>query len=132
MESMTNGPHLLGGARAGYRLGNGELVDSTMHDALFCAFDELGMGAATETYTKMKNISGQEQDNFAAMSHGRAAEAQKNGLFEDEIVPVPVPQRRATRSWSPRTRASARRPPPSRWPSCARPSPRPGCTWPTS
>jgi acetyl-CoA C-acetyltransferase len=52
------------------------------------------MGAATETYTKMKNISRQEQDNFAAMSHGRAAEAQKNGLFEDEIVAVPVPQRR--------------------------------------
>jgi acetyl-CoA C-acetyltransferase len=94
MESMTNGPHLLTGARAGYRLGNAELVDSTMHDALFCAFDELGMGAATETYTKMKAISRQEQDAFAAMSHGRAAEAQKNGVFDDEITPVPVPQRK--------------------------------------
>jgi acetyl-CoA C-acetyltransferase len=94
MESMTNGPHLLSGARSGYRLGDGELVDSTMHDALFCAFDELGMGAATETYTKMKSISRQEQDAFAAMSHGRAAEAQKNGVFEEEIVPVPVPQRK--------------------------------------
>src|SRR3954447_3197167 len=94
MESMTNGPHLLQGARAGYRLGNGELVDSTNHDALFCAFDKLGMGAATETYTKIKNISRAEQDAFAAMSHGRAAEAQKNGVFDDEIVPVPVPQRR--------------------------------------
>jgi acetyl-CoA C-acetyltransferase len=94
MESMTNGPHLLTGARAGYRLGNAEVVDSTMHDALFCAFDELGMGAATETYTKMKDISRQEQDAFAAMSHGRAAEAQKNGVFDDEITPVPVPQRK--------------------------------------
>jgi acetyl-CoA C-acetyltransferase len=94
MESMTNAPHLLPGARAGYRLGDGTLVDSMMYDGLFCAFDELGMGAATETYTKMKNISRQEQDAFSAMSHGRAAEAMKNGVFEDEIVPVPVPQRK--------------------------------------
>jgi acetyl-CoA C-acetyltransferase len=94
MESMTNGPHLLMGARAGYRFGNGELIDATSHDALFCAFDDLAMGAATETYTKIKNISRDEQDAFAAMSHGRAAEAQKNGVFEDEIVPVPVPQRK--------------------------------------
>jgi acetyl-CoA C-acetyltransferase len=94
MESMTNGPHLLSGVRSGYRLGNAEVVDSTMHDGLFCAFDEIGMGAATETYTKIKNISREEQDAFAAMSHGRAAEAQKNGVFEDEITPVPVPQRK--------------------------------------
>jgi acetyl-CoA C-acetyltransferase len=94
MESMTNAPHLLPGARAGYRLGNGELVDSTMHDGLFCAFDELGMGAATETYTKIKGISREEQDAFSAASHGRAAAAMKNGVFEDEIVPVPVPQRK--------------------------------------
>jgi acetyl-CoA C-acetyltransferase len=57
MESMTNAPHLLPAARAGYRLGDGELVDSTMYDGLFCTFDELWMGAATETYTKLKNIS---------------------------------------------------------------------------
>ena len=94
MESMTNAPHLLSGARAGYRLGNGELVDSTMYDGLFCTFDELGMGAATETYTKIKNISRAEQDAFSAASHGRAAAAMKNGVFEDEIVPVPVPQRK--------------------------------------
>ena len=94
MESMTNAPHLLPGARAGYRLGNGELVDSMMHDGLFCAFDQLGMGAATDSYTKMKQISREEQDAFAAMSHGRAAEAMKNGTFEEEIVPVPVPQRK--------------------------------------
>jgi len=94
MESMTNAPHLLPGARAGYRLGHGELVDSTMYDGLFCTFDELGMGAATETYTKIKSISRAEQDAFSAASHGRAAAAMKNGVFEDEIVPVPVPQRK--------------------------------------
>jgi acetyl-CoA C-acetyltransferase len=94
MESMTNAPHLLAGARAGYRLGNGELVDSTLHDGLFCAFDQLGMGAATETYTKLRGIGREEQDAFAALSHGRAAAAQKNGVFEDEIVPVAVAQRR--------------------------------------
>jgi acetyl-CoA C-acetyltransferase len=94
MESMTQGPYLLAGARAGYRYGNGELVDATAHDALFCAFDQLGMGAATETYTKIRNISRDEQDAYAAMSHGRAADAGKNGLFDDEIIPVAVKQRK--------------------------------------
>jgi acetyl-CoA C-acetyltransferase len=94
MESMTQGPYLLPGARQGYRYGNAELVDATAHDALFCSFDQLGMGAATETYTKMRNISREEQDAYSAMSHGRAAAAMKNGLFDEEIVPVPVPQRK--------------------------------------
>jgi acetyl-CoA C-acetyltransferase len=94
MESMTQGPYLLPGARAGYRYGDAEVVDATAHDALFCSFDELGMGAATETYTKLRGISREEQDAYAAMSHGRAAEAMKNGLFDEEIVPVPVPQRK--------------------------------------
>ena len=94
MESMTNGPYLLPGARAGYRYGNGEIVDSTAHDALFCAFDQLGMGAATETYTKLRNISRDEQDAYSAMSHGRAAAAMKNGVFDDEVVPVAVPHRK--------------------------------------
>jgi len=94
MESMTNGPYLLPGARAGYRYGNNEIVDATSHDALFCAFDELGMGAATESYTKIRGISREDQDAYAASSHGRAAAAMKNGLFADEIVPVPVPQRK--------------------------------------
>jgi acetyl-CoA C-acetyltransferase len=94
MESMTNAPYLLPGARSGYRLGNGELVDSTMYDGLFCTFDKLGMGAATETYTKLKNISRAEQDAFSAASHGRAAAAIKNGVFDEEIVPIPVPQRK--------------------------------------
>jgi acetyl-CoA C-acetyltransferase len=94
MESMTSAPHLLPQARAGYRMGSGELVDSMMHDGLFCTFDELGMGAATETYTKLANISREEQDAVSAASHGRAAAAMKNGVFDEEIVPVPVPQRR--------------------------------------
>jgi acetyl-CoA C-acetyltransferase len=94
MESMTQGPYLLPKARGGYRYGNGEIVDSTAHDALFCSFDQLGMGAATETYTKLRGISRDEQDAYSAASHGRAAEAQKNGLFDDEIVAVAVPQRR--------------------------------------
>ncbi len=94
MESMTQGPYLLPKARGGYRYGNDEIVDATAHDALFCAFDQLGMGAATETYTKLRGISRDEQDAYSAGSHGRAAEAQKNGLFDDEIVAVEVPQRR--------------------------------------
>src|SRR6266702_2058668 len=74
--------------RAGsrYRLGSGELVDSMVHDGLFCAFDKLGMGAATETYTKLAQISREEQDAFSAMSHGRAAAAMKNGVFGGEIT----------------------------------------------
>ena len=94
MESMTQGPYLLPKARGGYRYGNDEIIDATAHDALFCAFDQLGMGAATETYTKLRGISREEQDAYSAGSHGRAAEAQKNGLFDDEIVTVEVPQRR--------------------------------------
>jgi acetyl-CoA C-acetyltransferase len=94
MESMTNGPYLLPQARAGYRYGNAEMVDATAHDALFCQFDQLGMGAATETYTKLRNISREEQDHYSAASHARAAAAMKNGLFDEEIAAVPVPQRK--------------------------------------
>jgi acetyl-CoA C-acetyltransferase len=94
MESMTNGPYLLPGARQGYRYGDGKLVDSTAHDALFCAFDLMGMGDATDRYNAKLGISREEQDAFAAQSHQRATEAAKNGLFDDEIVNVEVPQRR--------------------------------------
>ena len=94
MESMTQCPYLLPGARAGYRYGDTTVLDATSHDALYCQFDQLGMGAATETYTKLKSISREEQDAYSAMSHGRAAEAMKNGVFDEEIVPVPVKQRK--------------------------------------
>jgi acetyl-CoA C-acetyltransferase len=94
MESMTGGPYLLPGARAGFRYGDTKLIDSTSHDALFCAFDLMGMGAATDQYNAKLGINREEQDHYAAMSHQRAAEAAKNGLFDDEIVNVEVPQRR--------------------------------------
>jgi acetyl-CoA C-acetyltransferase len=95
MESMTRAPHLLPEARAGYRLGDGKLVDAMMFDGLFCAFDVCAMGAGTEKYTKAaKGITRDRQDAFAAASHERASAAQKEGRFADEIVNVSVPQRK--------------------------------------
>jgi acetyl-CoA C-acetyltransferase len=94
MESMTQGPYLLPGARAGYRYGDNTVVDATAHDALFCAFDIRGMGDSTDFYGKQRNITREDQDEYAAMSHERATEARKHGLFDDEIVDVSVPQRR--------------------------------------
>ena len=94
MESMTNAPYLLPGARGGYRYGNATLVDSTLHDGLFCTIEQRGMGDATEDYNRALGISRQEQDAYAARSHERAAAAMKNGVFDDEITPVEIPQRR--------------------------------------
>jgi acetyl-CoA C-acetyltransferase len=95
MESMTQAPYLLPGARAGYRAGDQTVVDSMMYDGLFCAFDVCAMGAGTERYTReMGGITRAEQDEFAARSHERAAAAIKDGLFAEEIVPVEVPQRK--------------------------------------
>jgi acetyl-CoA C-acetyltransferase len=94
MESMTNGPYLLPGARGGYRYGDNKVVDATSHDALYCAFDLRGMGDSTDFYGKQQKITREAQDEYSAMSHERAAEARKKGLFDDEIVNVTVPQRR--------------------------------------
>jgi acetyl-CoA C-acetyltransferase len=94
MESMTNGPYLLPGARAGYRYGDNKIVDATAHDALFCAFDLRGMGDSTDFYSKARQISREDQDAYSAQSHERALTARKNGLFDDEIVNVEVPQRK--------------------------------------
>ncbi len=94
MESMTLAPYLLPGARAGYRAGDQKVVDSMMHDGLFCAFDCLAMGAATERYSRAAEIARERQDAFAATSHERAARAIKEGRLADEIVPVSVPQRK--------------------------------------
>jgi len=94
MESMTKAPYLLPGARAGYRMGNGELIDSMILDGLWCAFDGVHMGAGTEKYNAQYSISRQQQDEFAAQSHERAAAAIKDGRFADEITPVEVPQRK--------------------------------------
>jgi acetyl-CoA C-acetyltransferase len=94
MESMSNAPYLLPGARAGYRLGDQTVVDSLMYDGLFCAFDQCAMGAGTEKYAASAGLAREAQDQLAAASHQRAALAAKNGLFDDEIVAVQVPQRR--------------------------------------
>jgi acetyl-CoA C-acetyltransferase len=94
MESMTQAPYLLPGARAGYRIGDATLVDSMMYDGLFCAFDKCAMGLATERYNGADGVSRERQDAFSALSHERAAAAIKDGKFADEIVPVKVPQRK--------------------------------------
>ena len=94
MESMTQAPYLLPGARAGYRIGDGTLVDSMMYDGLFCAFDQRAMGLSTEIYNGADGVSRERQDAFSALSHERAAAAIKDGKFGEEIVPVNVPQRK--------------------------------------
>jgi acetyl-CoA C-acetyltransferase len=95
MESMTNAPYLLPGARAGYRMGDGTLVDAMIYDGLWDAFDDIHMGSGTEGYTKAKeHMTRERQDALAAASHERAAAAIKEGRFVDEIVPVSVPQRK--------------------------------------
>ena len=95
MESMTNAPYLLPGARAGYRMGNNEVVDSMINDGLWCAFDAVHMGAGTENYVgQVGNITREAQDEAAAKSHERAAAAQKEGRFADEITPVSIKQRK--------------------------------------
>ena len=93
MESMTNAPYLLPGARAGYRLGDQKVVDSMMFDGLTCAFDQCAMGLATERYNKGR-ITRARQDEFSARSHQLAAAAIASGKFAGEIVGVPVPQRK--------------------------------------
>jgi len=94
MESMTNAPYLLPGARAGLRMGDGQVVDSMMFDGLFCAIDQVAMGAGTEKYAATRGLSRESQDQFAALSHERAVAAQRDGLFEAEIVNVEIPQRK--------------------------------------
>ena len=94
MESMTNAPYLMPGARAGYRAGDKTVVDSMMYDGLFCAFDACAMGAGTEKYAASAGLAREPQDEFSAQSHERAAAAHKDGRFDAEMVPVSVPQRR--------------------------------------
>ena len=93
MESMTNAPYLADGARAGFRYGNTELRDAIIADGLWCAFDACLMGLGTERYTG-GSISRQAQDELAAASHERAANAIKDGRLADEIAPVSIPQRK--------------------------------------
>ena len=94
MESMTGAPHLLPGARTGFKYGSAELLDAMAYDGLTDAFDHLSMGESTQRHASRLGISRREQDEFSARSHQRAAEAIKNGLLDDEIVAVQIPQRR--------------------------------------
>jgi acetyl-CoA C-acetyltransferase len=94
MESMTNAPYLLPGARGGYRAGDKKVIDSMMYDGLFCAFDVCAMGAGTEKYAASAGLERGPQDEFSALSHELAAAAIKEGRFADEIVEVAVPQRK--------------------------------------
>ena len=94
MESMTNAPYLLPEARSGYRLGDAHIVDSMTHDGLFCAFDSCMMGESSDLKNAQLEITREQQDQWSARSHRRAAEATDAGTFANEIVPVEVPQRR--------------------------------------
>ena len=94
MESMTNAPHLLPKSRQGVKYGSIEMLDVAAHDGLTDPFDHVSMGVSTEGQNAKLGISREEQDEFSARSHQRAAEATKNGLFDEEIVPVEIPQRR--------------------------------------
>ncbi|GAB3144779.1 acetyl-CoA C-acetyltransferase [Microbispora hainanensis] len=94
MESMTNAPHLLPGLRKGVKYGSAGILDAMAHDGLTDAFDQIAMGESTEHHNARLGLTREEQDEFSARSHQRAAEATEKGLFDDEIVPVPLPQRK--------------------------------------
>ena len=95
MESMTNAPHVLPKSREGFKYGDVSLVDSMAYDALFDQFTNQAMGNLTETRNvEVDKLTREEQDAFSARSHQRAAEAWKNGVFDEEVVPVEIPQRK--------------------------------------
>jgi len=95
MESMTQAPHLLPGSRDGFKFGDVKLVDSMAYDALYDQATQQAMGGLTEQINaEGVKLTRLEQDEFAAASHQKAAEAWKNGLFDDEVVPVTIPQRK--------------------------------------
>ncbi|RZS32504.1 acetyl-CoA C-acetyltransferase [Herbihabitans rhizosphaerae] len=93
-ESMTQAPHLLPKSRSGFKYGDVTLQDHLAYDGLFCAFDQVAMGASTEKYNTRYGLTRDEQDAFAAASHQKAATAIAEGRFADEIAPVSVPQRK--------------------------------------
>ncbi len=96
MESMSNAPYLLpaAGAREGFRLGHGELVDSMIHDGLWDAYENFHMGCCGEAVAETYGISRQAQDEYAVGSHRKAIAAIDAGRFKAEIVPVPIPQKK--------------------------------------
>jgi acetyl-CoA C-acetyltransferase len=93
-ESMTQAPHLLPKSRSGFKYGDTTLVDHMAYDGLFCAFDQVAMGASTEKYNSRYGLTREEQDAFAAASHQKAAAAIAEGRFDAEIAPVEIPQRK--------------------------------------
>ncbi|MFC4493805.1 acetyl-CoA C-acetyltransferase [Streptomyces ovatisporus] len=93
-ESMTNAPHLLPKSREGYKYGAVQMLDAMAHDGLTDSFENVAMGESTEKHNTRLGIARPEQDEIAALSHQRAAAAQKNGLFDAEITPVEIPQRK--------------------------------------
>ena len=93
-ESMTNAPYLLPNARSGYRMGDGKIVDSMIKDGLTEAFSQVHMGMTAENIAEQWNISREEQDEFALQSQLKCEAAQKAGKFDDEIVKIPIPQRK--------------------------------------
>ncbi len=93
-ESMSNAPYLMKGARWGYRMGNAELVDSMLQEGLTCAINGCHMGNTAEEIVKRYNVSRADQDAFAAESQCRAEQALASGVFEREIVPVEIPQKK--------------------------------------
>ena len=94
MESMSNAPYLLKQAREGLRMGDGKLVDSMIHDGLWCAFENYHMGNTGEVVAERYNVTREEQDEYALDSHRKAAAAIKAGRFRDEILPVEIPQKK--------------------------------------
>jgi len=100
MESMTAAPHLLTGSREGYKYGDVTVRDHMAFDGLWDIFTDQAMGALTEAAnTDGLNLSRDEQDAFSARSHQRAAAGWKNGVFDDEVVPVEIPQRKGESLW---------------------------------
>ena len=94
MESMSNTPYLLANARDGYRLGNGSLVDSMVHDGLWDAYNNYHMGNTGEIVADKYKVSREQQDAFALNSHRKAVDAIQSGRFKDEIIPVAIPQKK--------------------------------------
>jgi len=94
MESMSNCPYLLPRVREGLRMGDGQVVDSMIHDGLWCAFENFHMGHTGEIVAEKYGVTRAEQDAYAASSHQKAARATKEGWFKDEILPVQIPQRK--------------------------------------
>ena len=96
-ESMSNAPYLLFGARKGYRLNDGEVIqDSLMLGGLICAFEGYHMGVTAENIAELYNITREQQDEYALLSHQRACKAIADGLFRDEIIPVEIKTRKGT------------------------------------